>query len=130
MPTVDSTQELAEGEFIFTEEDSVCEIVENTMEFNTREEEWKGSLRVSPKWSGQTKRYDAGFVKDLITANEIFLIPGDVVENPEEVLVSFAVEALDTVLNHVDPTLEYNGVEHVEQMGDVKAAAGLIEGEL
>jgi hypothetical protein len=130
MPTIDSTEEITEGAFVYTEEDGVCKIIENTMRFDTREEEWKGGIQMSPKWSGQTKEYYAGLVKDLITANEIFLVPEEIVDNPREIIIRFAMEEFTTELTHLEPTLEYCGVEHVEQLGDIKAAAGLIEGEL
>lgn len=119
MPT-DTLETLEEGDNVHDEETGeVYEVAEINAEFS---EDGIPSGEVTFRDGDNTFIRDAEDVDFELHDNQLAIIDDAIIENAEAILVEFAEQEIGNYLQRLGLNHDYNGINHVDTLRDIKAA--------
>lgn len=121
--TINRLSNLEEGDYVYSEETSeVYEVMDIDAEFD---EEDTPSGTVTLRDGENIFERDAEDVDFELHDQYLAVIADEIVKNAEEILVEFAEREIGNYLQRLGINHDYNGIDHVETLRDVKAAVFL-----
>lgn len=121
--TTDTLQDLDEGDYVHSEETGeVYEVVEIDVEFGD-DGIPSGSVTFSDGDSTFTRdAEDVDYeLHDLLLA----VVDEEIIDHAEDILLEFAEQEIGNYLQRLGVNHDYNGIDRVETLRDIKAAAFL-----